>query len=81
VLQPRCSHICWCIARITVLLMRLTCPQWRNIHDGSRKMLQLAHRATDDMVGALCVRMPALTELGLQASKGLTDEGLGRWRG
>jgi hypothetical protein len=48
--------------------VRLTCPRWRSTHDGGRKTLRLSGRATDEMVGVLCVRLPALKELDLQHS-------------
>ena len=54
----------------------LTCPQRRNIHDGGCKTLRLCYRVTDEMVGALCARLPALTEMEL-TFRSLTDEGLG----
>jgi hypothetical protein len=57
-------------------VVRLTCPQRRNIHDGGCKTLRLCYRATDEMVGALCAGLPALTEMEL-TSRSLTDEGLG----
>ena len=56
--------------------VRLTCPQRRNIHDGGCKTLRVCYRVTDEMVGALCARLPALTEIEL-TSRSLTDEGLG----
>jgi hypothetical protein len=55
--------------------VRLTCLRWRNIHDGGCKTLRLCYRVTDEMVGALCARLPALTEIEL-ISRSLTDEGL-----
>ena len=57
-------------------VVRLTCLRWRNIPDGGCKTLRLCYRATDEMVGALCARLPALTEMEL-TSRSLTDEGLG----
>jgi hypothetical protein len=56
--------------------VRLMCPRWRNIHDGGCKTLRLCYRVMDEMVGALCARLPALTEMEL-TSRSLTDEGLG----
>ena len=56
--------------------VRLTCLRWRNIHDGGCNTLRLCYRVTGEMVGALCARLPALTEMEL-TSRSLTDEGLG----
>jgi hypothetical protein len=40
-------------ARRESAVVRLTCPRWRNVHDGGCKTLELAARATDEAVGAL----------------------------
>jgi hypothetical protein len=64
-------------ARRDSAAVRLTCPQWKSIHDSSCKTLRLtADGGTDEAVAALCKRMPAVTKLDLQWVSSLTDVGL-----
>jgi hypothetical protein len=56
--------------------VRRMCSRWRRIHDAGLKRMELAFRATDESVMALCARMPSLTKVDLWCSEDLTDEGL-----
>jgi len=54
--------------------VRGACRAWRLVHDGGCFFLSVRTGATDKLFRALCVRLPALTELWTFES--LTDEGL-----
>jgi hypothetical protein len=56
--------------------VRGVCRRWRTIHDASCKTLKVRDGMTDEMMHALCGRLPALTILNLTDVKSLTAEGL-----
>ena len=50
--------------------------RWRALHDGTCTMLQVRNGVTDEVMHALCGRLPALTWLYLFGVKSLTAAGL-----
>ena len=60
----------WCGA------LRGVSRQWRAVHDAGCQWLRLRDGVTDEVMHALCGRLPALTHLQLFAVKSLTADGL-----
>jgi hypothetical protein len=60
--------------------VRLVCAQWQAVHDGLVTRLVLSHETTDEAMGMLVRRFPAVASLWVEGSRGrgsaLTDEGV-----
>jgi hypothetical protein len=63
----------WCKASAT---LRLVCSGWKAVHDALVMRLLVRKQATDQAVGMLVRRFPAVTSVNLVCCSNVTDEGL-----
>ena len=56
--------------------LRRVSPQWRAVHDGACTRLHMLNGVTDQVMHAICGRLPALTALIMGGVTSLTEDGL-----